>query len=123
MNRLFIIGNLTGDPELRSTTDGKSVCNFSVAVNRRRKPDGTQETDFFRVSAWNGQGESCAKYLHKGSKVAVVGSVSGYGYTDKQGNPKASLELLASDVEFLSARESNVDKQTGFEKVDVEVPY
>lgn len=121
MNRLTIIGNLTNDPEMRSTPDGKNVCNFSVAVNRRKKPNGQQETDFFRVSAWNNIAESCAKYLSKGRKVAVEGSVSGYAYKDKEGNPKASLEVTASDVEFLSS--GNVDKATGYMKVDEEVPY
>ena len=78
MNKLFIVGNLTRDPELRSTPSGDSVCDFTVAVNRRGRRDaqGTQpEADFFRVSAWRQLGENCAKYLAKGRKVAVTGSV------------------------------------------------
>ena len=124
MNRLFIIGNLTNDPELRSTQDGKSVANFNVAVNRRRKPGKDQETDYFRISAWNGAAESCAKYLTKGRKVCVIGSVSVHAYKDKDGNPKASIEVLAEDVEFLSPKSESVDQQTGYMKVEgVEVPY
>ena len=76
MNRLTIIGNLTAEPELRSTPNGKSVCNFTVAVNRRNKIEGQPDADFFRVSAWNQLGENCAKYLAKGRKVCVVGAVS-----------------------------------------------
>lgn len=122
MNSLTIIGNLTNDPELRSTTDGKSVCNFNVAVNRRKKQDGTQETDYFRVTVWNGRAENCAKYLAKGKKVSAVGQVSVHAYKDKNGEARATMELLAEDVEFLSPRD--VDKQSGYTRVDdVEVPY
>lgn len=64
MNRLTIIGNLTRDPELRTTQDGKNVCTFTVAVNRR----GREGADYFRVSAWNAMGENCHKYLAKGGK-------------------------------------------------------
>ena len=79
MNKLFIVGNLTRDPELRTTSSGISVCSFTVAVNRRRSnnaPAGQPEADFFRVSAWRALGENCQKYLAKGRKVAVTGSVS-----------------------------------------------
>ena len=73
MNRLTIIGNLTHDPELRTTPSGDSVCSFSVAVNRRGRRDAqgnqNEQTDFFRVSAWRQLGENCAKYLAKGRKV------------------------------------------------------
>lgn len=103
MNRLTIIGNLTKDPELRTTSTGKSVCSFTVAVNRRCQD---QEADFFRVSAWNQLGESCAKYLIKGRKVAVIGSVSVHVY-ESNGKPGASMEVTAQDVEFLSPREEN----------------
>lgn len=72
MNRLTIIGNLTRDPELRTTQDGKNVCTFTVAVNRR----GREGADYFRVSAWNAMGENCHKYLAKGRKAAVCGAVT-----------------------------------------------
>ena len=71
-------------------------------MNRQKKNNGTQEADFFRVSAWRQTGENCAKYLSKGKKVAVVGSVSVKPYTDKNGNANASMEVQAVDVEFLS---------------------
>ena len=76
MNKLAIIGNLTRDVELRTTQSGKSVANFTVAVNRRAKPGEKAEADFFRVSVWDKQAETCQKYLAKGRKVCVIGSVS-----------------------------------------------
>jgi len=102
MNRLTIIGNLTRDPESRNTQDGKSVCNFTVAVNRRRRTEGQPEADFFRVSAWGKLGENCQKYLVKGKKVVVVGAVSVHAFTNRDNQPSATLEVFAEDVEFLS---------------------
>lgn len=117
MNRLTIIGNLTGEPELRTTQNGKSVCNFSVAVNRRNKVEGQPEADFFRVSAWNQLGENCGKYLAKGRKVAVIGSVSVRTYETQNGKHGATMEVMAQEVEFLSSRSDFIDQQTGMEKV------
>lgn len=126
MNRLVIIGNCTKDPEIRTTTQGKNVCVFSVAVNRRRRTENQNqpEADFFRVTAWDALGENCGKYLQKGKKVAVVGSVSVHAYTDAKGNPAASLEVIANEVEFLSPRDESIDRQSGMQKVEVEgLPY
>lgn len=105
MNVLNIIGNLTRDPESRQVGD-KSVCNFTVAVNRRKKVEGQPDADFFRVSAWGKTGENCQKFLSKGRKVGVTGSVSVHPFAGQDGTPKASLEVLASDVEFLSSGNS-----------------
>lgn len=127
MNRLTIIGNLTRDPETRTTQSGKTVCTFTVAVNRRGS--GQQEADFFRVSAWNALGENCGKYLAKGRKVAVVGSVSVETFeSNKDGKTYATLQVMASEVEFLSAAgtaagtaqeaPADTDDQTGFSKVE-----
>ena len=104
MNRIFITGNLVRDPELRSTTAGKSVASFTVAVNRRKKIEGQPDADYFRVAAWEGLGESCAKYLAKGRKVAVTGSISLSTYTTQEGQTRANLEVRADDVEFLTPR-------------------
>lgn len=104
MNKLTIIGNLTRDPELRTTSSGNSVCTFTVAVNRRRRADGQQEADFFRVSAWQKVGEHCQRYLAKGRKVAVVGPVTVNTYQANDGSTRAQLEVTADDVEFLSSR-------------------
>jgi single-strand DNA-binding protein len=133
MNKLFITGNLTRDPELRSTRDGTPVCSFTVAVNRRQKSAeaGKPDADFFRVTAWRALGESCGKYLAKGRKVAVTGSVSVNTYTAQDGSTRASMEVVADDVEFLSPKSdfapgtvgavdaaAKRDQQTGLEQVD-----
>lgn len=122
MNRITIIGNLTRDPELRTTPNGISVCSFTVAVNRKNKQDGKDEADFFRVSVWRGLADICGKYLAKGSKVAVVGSVSIHTW-DKDDKHGASMEVNAEDVEFLS-RKTEVDEKTGYQKVQPDdLPY
>ena len=107
MNKLMIIGNLTRDPELRTLSTGVQVCSFTVAVNRRRSQNadnGQPEADFFRVSAWRQLGENCARYLSKGRKVCVIGPVSVNTYTASDGTTRASLEVNADDVEFLTPR-------------------
>ncbi len=132
MNRLTIIGNLTGDPEVRVTQNGKTVCNFTVAVNRRNKAEGQPEADFFRVSAWNALGETCGKWLIKGRKVCVVGSVSLETYESQSGKHGANLRVTAQEVEFLSSgvqgeqqetrteAPAKVDKQSGMQQVEPE---
>ena len=110
------------------------MCNFTVAVNRRKVNGEDQGADFFKVSAWNERGEQCAKYLAKGRKVCVIGSVSARAYSDRKGNPAASLEVMADEVEFLTPRsespENDVkadakrDERTGFEQVETdELPF
>lgn len=100
MNSLTIIGNVTRTPETAATPSGKRVCNFSVAVNRR---SGGQDTvDFFRVTAWEQLGDNCARYLDKGRKVAVRGQVTARAYIANDGTARASLEITAQEVEFLT---------------------
>ena len=99
MNKLYIIGNVTHTPELKNTPNGVPVCSFSVAVNRRDK-----DALFYRVTAWRGLGETCAKYLQKGKKVAVIGELDLRTYTGRDGMEKTALEVTAGDVEFLSPR-------------------
>ena len=120
MNKLTIIGNLTRDPELRSTSEGISVCNFTVAVNRRKSEN--HEADYFRVSAWRQLGENCAKFLAKGRKVCVIGPVSVRTY-ESNGETKASLEVTADDIEFLSPK-GDTDPESGYQKVNPsDLPY
>ena len=103
MNKLTIIGNLTGDPELRTTTTGKEVCNFTVAVDKRTS-DGA---DFFKVSAWGERGVMCSRYLSKGKKVCVIGPVSARAYTNNRNEAAATLEVTADEVEFISPKDGN----------------
>jgi len=119
MNKLTIIGNLCNSPELRTTTSGINVCEMNVAVNRRKTANNQNpEADFFRVSVWRGLGESCAKYLRKGSKVCVVGAVSVRTYQTNAGEFRANLEVTADDVEFLSKAPAPVDAGSGMQIVD-----
>lgn len=101
MNICTIIGNLTKDPETRTTPGGKSVCNFSVAVNEGSGE--SKRTEYFRVAAWGKTGEVCQQYLAKGRKVAVTGRIGASAYVNNQGQAAANLELMANSVEFLSS--------------------
>ena len=111
MNKCFIIGNLTADPESRTTQSGKRVVSFTVAVNKKRN-DGTDATDFFRVSAWEKLGDVCAQYLAKGRKVNVVGDIHAGSYTNSKGEAVGTLELTAQDVEFLSPKDQEAQYRT-----------
>lgn len=126
MNSLHIIGNLTRKPELRATQDGTSVCSFTVAVNRpKTRNNQNPGADYFNVTAWREKGEVCAKYLDKGSKVSVVGSVSVRTW-ETETKHGANLEVNAQDIEFLSSRNESapVDAQTGMAIVETdELPY
>lgn len=123
MNKLIIIGNLVRDPDHRTTREGKNVCNFTMAVNRRN----TQEADYFHVTAWNNLADSCGKYLAKGRKVGVTGRVSVSTYTTQNGETRAVADVFADEVEFLSPSTNNAqstpktpenEKQNGFVKVN-----
>lgn len=104
MNKCTIIGNLTRDPETRITQSGLSVTSFTVAVNGRSKQGEQSQTDYFRVTAWRQLGENCQKYLAKGRKVCVIGPVAVRTYQSNDGGTRASLEITAEDVEFLTPK-------------------
>ncbi|MDE7330296.1 MAG: single-stranded DNA-binding protein [Clostridia bacterium] len=108
MNKVFLIGNLTRDPELTETNSGVSVCRFAIAVNRNYSgADGERKTDFFNIVAWRGLGETIARYAKKGNKVAVSGSIELRNYEDSQGVKRTSIDIVAQDVEFLTPRQSD----------------
>lgn len=112
MNKIFAIGNLTKDPELRKTQSDVSVCTFSIACNRRFKnASGEREADFLNIVVWRAQADSCYQYLKKGSKVAVAGSLQSRSYEDKDGNRRFVTEIVADEVEFIGVRgdKSNAD--------------
>jgi len=112
MNRCILIGNLTKDPELRSTPNGVSVCTFSIGVSRRfSNQNGERETDFFNIVVWRKQGENAAKYLRKGSQVAISGQIQNRSYEAKDGTKRYFTEIIADEVQFL--RTSNADSQGG----------
>lgn len=105
MNKVFLIGNLTRDPEMRVTPSGASVCSFSLAVNRRGSQQGQREADFYHINAWRERGENCYKYLKKGNKCAVVGNLILRTYDGNDGQKRTVLDVTADEVEFLTPQQ------------------
>src|ERR1700728_4377888 len=107
INKVVLTGNLTQDPELRPLPSGTSVCNLRVAVNGRRKNSDTgeweDETNFVNITVWGAQGENCARYLKKGSPVAVDGRLRLRQYTDREDKKREALEVTADVVQFLNS--------------------
>ena len=125
MNKVILIGNLTRDPELSETPSGVAVCRFAIAVSREyANSEGTRETDFFNITVWRGRAENCGKYLKKGSKVAIVGSLQTRSYEDKDGIKRNVIDVIANEVEFLSPRsaQGEEDLDTGVSSVKRERP-
>lgn len=110
MNKVILVGNLTRDPELSETPSGVAVCRFAIAVTRDyANSDGNRETDFFNITVWRGRAENCGKYLKKGNKVAVVGSLQNRSYEDKDGIKRNVTDVTANEVEFLTPRIAQSD--------------
>ena len=131
MNKVILIGNLSADPELRRTSSDIAVCTFRLAVQRRfANQQGVREADFINVVAWRQTGELVAKYLTKGKKCAVVGSLQTRSYDAQDGTKRYVTEVVADEVEFLpskgdsSASGSGYDGSSGFTQVDDdEIPF
>src|SRR6266404_104003 len=109
INRVVLVGNLTKDPELRHTPSGTAVCSLRIAVNTRRKDSATGEwtekPNYFDITVWGNQGESCAQYLAKGRPVAVDGRLEWREWEAKDGGGKReSVEIVADSVQFLGSR-------------------
>ena len=114
-NKIIIVGNLGRDPEMRYTPQGTPVCTFSMASNERRKDrTGEQQdiTTWFRVTVWGKQAETVSKYLSKGRSVYVEGRLHVEEWTDKEGKPRHTLEVNASDVQFIDGG-SSADREGG----------
>ena len=119
MNKIFLIGNLTADP-VKSNSGETVICRFSIAVNRRFSgADAEKAVDFFRITAFRKTAENCAAYLSKGRKVAVTGSLQISEYTDKDGNRRQGVDVVADEVEFLTPKGEGGDyTPSGGGKVD-----
>lgn len=113
MNKCFLIGNLTQDPELKTTSgSGLSVCSFTLAVTRRfANQSGEREADFIPVVAWRATAENCAKYLSKGSRAAVAGAIQTRSYTGNDGRKRYVTEVVADEVQFLSAPQESGERR------------
>ena len=105
MNKVFLIGNLTRDPELRETPSGVPMCRFTIAVSRPySSQDGERQTDFFECTAWRGLAETIARFTKKGNKVAVVGHIQIRNYEDNQGVKRTVVDVIVQDCEFLTPK-------------------
>lgn len=122
INRVVLVGRLVRDPEMRTTTTGKSVASFSMAVDKRFKSDG-ETADFFRISCWEKTAEFVASYLSKGSLVAVDGRLSSRKYTDKDGNSREAIEVVAESVQSLVKNDSQPEKQASTPAEDEYDPF
>ena len=110
MNKIIVIGNLGRDPEMRYTPSGQAVTSFSVASSRRyRTSDGEQreETEWFNVSAFGRLSEICNQYLTRGQQVYVEGRLRGRSYTDRDGQPRYSLDIMLTEMQMLGRRGDN----------------
>ena len=112
MNKVFLIGNVTRDPELSETPSGVAVCRLGLAVNRRFS--SSDETDFFNITAWRQLAERVAKYVKKGNKVAVTGSIQIRNYEDNSGQRRTAVDIIADDVEFLTPKNASSSDDDGF---------
>ena len=113
MNKVFLIGNLTRDPELTETASGVPVCHFAIAVNRNySSQDSERQTDFFNCTAWRATAETIARYTKKGNKVAVGGSIQLRNYEDNQGVKRTAVDIIVQDIEFLTPRSAD-----GFDEI------
>lgn len=123
-NKCVLIGNLTRDPETRTTASSASVCSFGLAVSRKyRQGDETkEETCFVDISVWGKQGEACAKYLKKGSPVLVEGRLSYRQWETSEGQKRNKLEVVALDVQFLGGKNSSQTENQNPQKGE-DVPF
>ena len=111
MNKVFLIGRITQDPDLKHTTNGTPVCQINVAVNRPRQKDKEAEADFINVIIWDKQGENVAKYQTKGSQIAIEGRLQTGKYQDKDGNTRYKTEIIATSVQFLDSAKKDAKKE------------
>lgn len=127
MNKVFLIGNLTRDIEVRETQTGKTVASLDIAVNGYN-----DSVDFFTVNVWGKQAENCATYLCKGRKVAIIGELHNRSFEDKEGKKRTVTEITATEVEFLSPkpnREENEEvvsakkERPALEQVEIDLPF
>lgn len=114
-NKVILIGNMVADPELKQSTSGVSVCSFSIAVNRKMAKNG--ECDFITVVAWRQQAEFVCKYFKKGKPILVCGQLQTRNWTDNQGQKRYATEVVADEVSFVGANNTEQDKPSG------NVPY
>ena len=125
MNKVILIGNICADIESRTTSSGIPTCTLRLAVQRRvANRDGQRESDFFNIVCWRQTAEFCAKYLSKGRKVAVEGSLQTRSYDAQDGSKRYVTEVIAENVEFCDSKPEGAKTQDGFTEVqDDDLPF
>ena len=133
MNRWCGVGNIANDPEMRTTQSGIAQCSFRLAVQRRfANAQGVREADFIPVVAWRQLAELCGKYLAKGRKVAVEGTIQIRSYDAQDGSRRYVTEIIADSVDFLGGGEKNAQNgaqaaqsltDAGFVEADDDLPF
>lgn len=110
MNKVILIGHMAGDPALKRTQNGTSVCSFRIGVQRRYvNAQGVKEADFINVTAWRGAAEVVSKYTKKGSKIGIVGSLQVRSYADKEGEMRYVTEVIADEIELLGNKAESAE--------------
>ena len=127
-NKAILIGRLIGDPELKTTPSGVSVCSFSLAVDRRFKDkNGERQADFINIVCWRQRAEFVSKHFHKGDPMGIEGSIQTRNYEDRQGNKRTAVEVVADQVFFTGGktqRQPNAPEPEDFEEVEVnDLPF
>lgn len=131
-NKVILVGNLGRDPELRYTAQGTPVCSFSIATNERRKDRNGEDQDhttWFRVTLWQKRAETASQYLVKGMPVYIEGRLRVEEYLDRDGKPRHSLEVEATEMQFIGSRKQEEDHaptQTASQEADLtddDIPF
>ncbi len=122
VNKVFLLGNLTRDPELRYTANGFAVAGFGIAVNRKYKQDNEwkEEVCFVDITVWGKQGENCAEYLHKGSSAFIEGRLNFRSWETEQGQKRSKLEVVATNVQFLSRASKDISTAENTSNSDIQ---
>ena len=113
LNKAVLMGRLVADTELRATPQGTAVCTFTLAVNRRTRPDEQPQADFIDIVAWGKTAEFVSRYFHKGQLVAVAGRIQTRMWEDKQGNKRKSVEVIAEEVHFAEPKRDRTQAPQG----------
>ena len=106
MNKIYIHGRLTKDPEVRTTQSGATVCNITVAADRRKFSAEERQTDFFDVALWNGLADVVSMYFRKGKEIIIHGEMQSRKWQDKDGNNRQAWNVVASEIEFCGPKDS-----------------
>ena len=110
-NLVVLSGRITAEPELKNTSNGVPVCNFSIAVERRYKQGEERQADFINVVAWRNSAEFVCKYFNKGSMIGIEGAIQTRKYQDKEGNNRTAFEVVANNVQFIESKKPQTNEE------------